>query len=82
MYYKFRIKERLDGNELIYEEVSEDLSDLKEKYEAYTMAEKIMDEVLGWTIDEWVNKRGYFFESYDPEQFNERCTSIELIAVL
>jgi hypothetical protein len=82
MFYKFKIKERLDGNELIYEEVSDDIEGLKEKYELNTMAEKVMAEALGWTIDEWVNKRGYFFESYDPEQFNERYTSIELIAVL
>ena len=82
MFYKFKIKERLDGNELIYEEVSDDIEGLKEKYELNTMAEKVMAEALGWTIDEWVNKRGYFFESYDSEQFNERYTSIELIAVL
>lgn len=82
MYYKFRMKERLDGNELLYEEESSSLEELKEKFDFFVTAEKVLSDVLGWETDEWENKRGWFFESYDLKNDEERCTSIELFTVL
>lgn len=82
MYYKFTMKERLDGTEMVYEEESDDIEGLMEKFDNHTMLEKELDKILGWNITEFTRQRLWFFEAFDPKNPDERRTTIRLMAVL
>lgn len=82
MKYRLTFNEKLDGAEIVHEQESENLDYLKGQFDFYTMAEAALARMMGWETDEWENKRGWFFEAYDTENFSERRTMAQLVVVL
>jgi hypothetical protein len=82
MKFRLKVKEKLFGNEVEVVNESEDFNALKDDFDLLVDTEKILADAFGLVYDEWKNKRGYFFESYHEDCFNEVNTAIELVVAL
>ena len=82
MKFRLKVKEKLFGNEVEVVNESEDFNALKDDFDLLVGTEKILADAFGLVYDEWENKRGYFFESYHEDCFNEVSTAIELVVAL